>query len=131
MKKTFGGDDHTSVFVDVHESALLINLHGYSSAFRNTLEPGLFELDGKRLHTLRRPQFHLRRRRIAICDFAGYRSMLPLMPRLMDIHHNVILIDPDCKFIADFHVRQARPLGRIEIERHSCSSQIRLQTYPD
>jgi len=63
---------HTSVLVNIHQSALLINLSGDTCTLRNILEPGLFELDRKRLYAFRCPKLHLRLSRIAIRNFAGY-----------------------------------------------------------
>lgn len=66
MEQTSGGGDRRSVFMNIHQATLLVNLRGDIRTFRNILEPGFFELDGKRLYALRRPEFDLRLSRIAI-----------------------------------------------------------------
>lgn len=62
--------------MDVHQSAQFINLDGDEGPFFEILKSRFFQLDGERLHALRRPELYLRLGLIAERQLSGDEPVL-------------------------------------------------------
>lgn len=114
--------------MDVHQSAQFINLDGDEGPFFEILKSRFFQLDGERLHALRRPELYLRLGLIAERQLSGDEPVLRLVAFLMHIDDNVVRIHPDSELIANFDVGESGPFTGIDAQCHVCKRSLKANS---